>query len=199
MDAWEQMLVGGPPRGLDVRDHDDPPVARLHAVPPRRPAGGREVAARRGSTSFPSYGYGAERRRRYTRLAPGAVLLERGDLAGRAPGARRGSATRAGSDASRYWLQAQMALLLAEGKPEQALELADEMPRRLPWLVNPDRRLLALLQGAGARPPRPHRRGDRRWSREELELARGVGRPGDRRAGPAGARARSTATTRSST
>ena len=30
-----------------------------------------------------------------------------------------------------------MGLLLAEGKPEEVLDIADELPRRLPWMVNP--------------------------------------------------------------
>src|SRR5262249_12456732 len=38
---------------------------------------------------------------------------------------------------ARYWLQNEMAVRLAEGRPEAVLEIAGEIPRRMPWITNP--------------------------------------------------------------
>jgi DNA-binding CsgD family transcriptional regulator len=85
--------------------------------------------------SFPRYGYG-DAGMSYTGAHLGALLIERGELE-RARVAIEEVGDPGPIDAARYWLQAKMALLLAEGKPEEALEIADEIPRRLHWVTNP--------------------------------------------------------------
>ena len=93
-----------------------------------------EESIRAAVSSMPEYGYG-QRGMAYTGPHLGAILIERGDLAG----ARRAleGADPGPVDSARYWLLARMALLLAEGKPEEVLEIADELPARLPWITNP--------------------------------------------------------------
>jgi DNA-binding CsgD family transcriptional regulator len=85
--------------------------------------------------SFPAYGYGRSGMQ-YTGAVLSAVYLERGDFA-----AARRALDENGDpgpiDAARYWLQNEMALRLAEGRPEAVLEIADELPRRLPFVKNP--------------------------------------------------------------
>ncbi len=124
-----------PPQRFDVRDHDDPALARLHALPARRPGRGRAVDARRGR-ELPSIRLRRERnhlRRRASRRDPHRARRPR-ECSSRA---RSGIRIPEAVDAARYWLQAKMGLLLAEGKPEEVLEIADELPRRLPWMINP--------------------------------------------------------------
>jgi DNA-binding CsgD family transcriptional regulator len=134
MDVWEQMLSAAHRagsmfgittiylwRGYTLYRRGDLPEA--------------EASLRDAVESFPQYGYG-ESGMIYTGAHLGAILIERGDLEG-ARAAITEHPDPGAIDAARYWLQAKMALLLAEGKPEEALEIADEIPRRLHWLVNP--------------------------------------------------------------
>jgi DNA-binding CsgD family transcriptional regulator/tetratricopeptide (TPR) repeat protein len=93
-----------------------------------------EESIRAAVTSMPEYGYG-QRGMAYTGPHLGRILLERGDLAG----ARQAlEAPDPGAvDSARYLMLAQMELLLAEGKPEEVIKLADDLPQRLPWITNP--------------------------------------------------------------
>jgi DNA-binding CsgD family transcriptional regulator len=93
-----------------------------------------EESIRQAVSSMPQYGYG-QRGMAYTGPHLGAILLERGDLDG-ARQALEGPDPGA-LDSARYLFLARMQLLLAEGRPEEALEIADEIPTRLPWITNP--------------------------------------------------------------
>ena len=134
MDAWEQML------SVAHRSGSMFGITTIHlwlgyTLFRRGDLPEAEKSLRDAVDSFPAYGYG-QSGMTYTGSHLGAILLERGDLAG----ARKvfdANPDPGPTDASRYWLQTQMSLLLAEGKPERVVELADEMPRRIPWLVNP--------------------------------------------------------------
>jgi DNA-binding CsgD family transcriptional regulator len=108
-------------------------------------------------------------------LAP--VLVERGQLIE----ARRELDCLAdpgdSSDSARYWLSAQLELLLAEGALERALTVADDLARRFAYLDNPVdtpwRSHKALALDALGR-PRPALR----LAHEDLALARAWGAPG---------------------
>jgi DNA-binding NarL/FixJ family response regulator len=94
-----------------------------------------ERSLRDAVESFPRYGYGRGGMQ-YTDAQLAAVLLERGDVIGARQALDRNGDPGA-IDAARYWLQNEMAVRLAEGRPEAALEIADEIPRRMPWITNP--------------------------------------------------------------
>jgi DNA-binding CsgD family transcriptional regulator/Tfp pilus assembly protein PilF len=134
MDAWEQMLSAAHRQGSMAG------ITTIHlwlgyTLYRRGDLPEAENSLRDAVASFPTYGYGRSAET-YTGSHLAAVLLERGDIAG-ARAAVDESGDPGAVDAARYWLQAKMAVLLAEGKPEEVLEIADEMPRRIPWLVNP--------------------------------------------------------------
>jgi DNA-binding CsgD family transcriptional regulator/tetratricopeptide (TPR) repeat protein len=134
MDAWEQMLSVAHRQGSMFG------ITTIHlwlgyTLYRRGDLPEAEKSLREALDSFPAYGYG-QSGMTYTGSHLSAILLERGDLTG-ARQALDSNPDPGRMDSSRYWLQAQMALLLAEGKPEQVLGIADEMPRRIPWLVNP--------------------------------------------------------------
>ncbi len=134
MDAWEQMLAAAHRsgsmfgittillwRGYTLYRRGDLPEA--------------EQSLRGAAESFPRYGYG-ESGTSYVGAHLAALLTERGDLAG-ARAVLTENPDPGAVDAARYWLQAKMGLLLAEGKPEEVVDLADELPRRLSWMTNP--------------------------------------------------------------
>ena len=133
MDAWEQMLAAAHSSG-SMFGITTIHLWRGYTLFRRGDLAEAEESLRDAVVSFPRYGYG-ESGLAYNAAHLGSLLVERGDLAG----ARREleGSDPGPIDASRYWLQGMMGLLLAEGKPEQVLELADEMPARLPWIVNP--------------------------------------------------------------
>src|SRR4051812_9951227 len=106
-----------------------------------------------------------------------STMIARGDLeAARAGLMSRDIDVEPISDGARYWLEARVELLLAEGRYEEAIEAADEVGRRFPhWSFPPASRW------------RPHkalalhhlgRAGEARAvAEEELELARACGAP----------------------
>jgi DNA-binding NarL/FixJ family response regulator len=173
MDAWEQMLRAAHEsgsmfgittiylwRGFTLYRRGELPEA--------------ERSLRDAVESFPRYGYG-QSGMTYTGSLLGAILLERGDL----EGARRAIDEHGDpgpTDAARYWLSSKMALLLAEGKPEEVLEIADEIPKRLAWIVNPTE---AYWRSYKAQALDRLDRTDEAISlvSEELELARAWGAP----------------------
>lgn len=174
MDAWEQMLraahESGSMFGITTIN-----LWRGYTLYLRGELPDAERSLREASETFPRYGYG-ERGMTYVGTLLGAILLERGDL----EGARR-SLEELGDpgpvDAARYWLQAKMALLLAEGKPEETIELADELPKRVPMTVNPT---LAYWRSFKAEALDRLERTDEAVAlvEEELELVRQWGAPG---------------------
>src|SRR3954467_8510356 len=68
-----------------------------------------------------------------------STMTERGDLAAARAGLMsRDVDTDPISDGARYWLEARVELLLAEGRHEEAIEAADEVGRRFPhWSFPP--------------------------------------------------------------
>jgi len=130
-------------------------------------------------TAFESHerwGYGSNAHI-YTAAFFCSTMIARGDLeAARAGLMSRDIDAEPISDGARYWLEARVELLLAEGGYEEAIEAADEVGRRFPhWSFPPASRW------------RPHkalalhhlgRAGEARAvAEEELELARACGAP----------------------
>ena len=108
------------------------------------------------------------------------VLLERGDVAGARAALDRAADPGDRSDGARYWLNARLELLVAEGRAEDAVAAADDFARRYPHYRNPAYAPLAHLQGAGARRLDSATRRSR--SPRRSSSARGTGaRPGARR------------------
>ena len=106
-----------------------------------------------------------DRARRPRRRAPGA-------------GARRRSAA-ARRDGARYWCNARLELLVAEGRWEDAVEAADEYARALRPLPQPGRRRAGASLKAVALDALGHASARRSsWRAEELDRARDWGAPG---------------------
>jgi DNA-binding CsgD family transcriptional regulator len=135
-----------------------------------------EVLFRTAFESHERWGYG-NNAHIYTAGFFCSTMIARGDLeAARAGLMSRDIDTEPVSDGTRYWLEARVELLLAEGRDEEAIEAADEVGRRFPhWSFPPASRW------------RPHKalalhhlgRADeaRAVAEEELELARACGAP----------------------
>ena len=102
--------------------------------------------------------------------------LARGDVDGAATALTVAGDIHDGSDGVRYWLVSRLALLVAQGRDEEALAAADELVARYPLVVNPVvgpwRTLKAVsLDRLGRREEAVAA------AREELELARRFGAP----------------------
>jgi DNA-binding CsgD family transcriptional regulator/tetratricopeptide (TPR) repeat protein len=135
MDAWEQMLRGAHASG-SMFGITTIHLWRGYTLYRRGDLAEAEESLRDAVVSFPRYGYG-ESGSVYTSAHLAQILLERGDLAGARQALDDGLGDPGAVDAARYWLQARMGIALADGDDELVLELADELPRRLPWIVNP--------------------------------------------------------------
>jgi len=133
MDAWEQMLAAAHRSG-SMFGITTIHLWRGYTLGRRGDLPEAEASLRDAVVSFPRYGYG-ESGLAYNSAHLGALLVERGDLVGARRELER--ADPGPTDASRYWLQGMMALLLAEGRAAEVLPLADELPARLPWIRNP--------------------------------------------------------------
>ena len=115
-------------------------------------------------------------------------LTERGHLAGVAQGADARAASAAGSsDGARYWCNARLELLIAEGRYEDAVEAGEEYARRFARYHNPAGGPLELAARGRARRARDEAQGDRARRRGARPRAR-LGRARHRR--PLAARAR---------
>ena len=78
-------------------------------------------------------------------------LVERGDLAGARRALARGPEMGGHSDGARYWCNARLELLVAEGRWEDAVEAADEYAPAFRPLPQPRRGALELAEGGRAR------------------------------------------------
>lgn len=87
-------------------------------------------------TELDSWGFGPEAAR-YAGAFLSAVLLERGDLAGSREALERSHDPGDRSDGTRFWLNAQLELLVAEGRADATLDAADEFAARYPHYRNP--------------------------------------------------------------
>lgn len=82
------------------------------------------------------WGFGAQAVR-YTSAFLSSVRLERGDLAGARAALQRSRDAGDRSDGARYWVNAELELLVAEGRWDEAAERADVFAARYPHYLNP--------------------------------------------------------------
>jgi DNA-binding SARP family transcriptional activator/DNA-binding CsgD family transcriptional regulator len=105
------------------------------------------------------------------------VLTQRGDLAGARQALARAPEQGDSSDGARYWCNARLEVLVAEGRWEQAVEAADEYAVRFAHHHNPAGARWASLKAVAL-----HAQGVKRkaieLAAEELERARDWGAPG---------------------
>jgi DNA-binding CsgD family transcriptional regulator len=85
---------------------------------------------------FESWGF-AVLARTYLSAFLGLILTERGDLQAARAALARGADNGLVADGIRYWLNARLELLVAEGRSEEALELAGELRSRFAQMSNP--------------------------------------------------------------
>ena len=114
-------------------------------------------------------------------------LVERGDLAGARRALARGPEMGGHSDGARYWCNARLELLVAEGRYEDAIEAADEYGERFARYHNPAAARWSSLK-AVALDALGMKRKAVELAAEELDRARDWGAPGHGRALAAGAR-----------
>jgi DNA-binding CsgD family transcriptional regulator len=135
-----------------------------------------ESLIRAANDEFDTYGLGAAPRA-YADAFLSHVLVERGDLAGARRALLRSADQGDESDAARHWLHAQLALLVAEGRSDEALDATEAFAARftaygdapgVPWRVYRAEALdqLGRTEEAIA------------VAREQLEIARRFGAPG---------------------
>ena len=200
MDAWEQMRARPTAAARCSRSLTINLWRGYTLLSPRRPAGGRGVAARGGR--------GASRAT--------ATASERNELPGGAPGARPCSSAatspgRARRSRPRREVRRQGRRRHASGagdRPRCCSTRAssrrrsrpvDELPRRACGSSTRPTPPGARCKARGARPPRPHRRGDRARRARSSSWRAQWGAPATRRPRAAGRWARSSARTGSST
>ncbi|MGZ5342092.1 MAG: helix-turn-helix transcriptional regulator [Solirubrobacterales bacterium] len=146
-----------------------------HALARRGELSDAEDMLLQAKDEFDLYGYGPGAHV-YLRAFLGACRLDRGDV----PAGRRTIEEAAdpgdASDAACFWLYAKIRVLLAEGRNEDLIELADELARRRPDTVNP-----AIFRWRNPKAIALDRLGRRdealALAREEVEIARGYGGP----------------------
>ena len=119
-------------------------------------------------------------------------LAERGDLAGARKALMRARERGGSSDGARYWCNARLELLVAEGRYEDAVEAGEEYARRFARYHNPAAARWSSLQRGRARRARDEAQGDRARRRGARPRAR-LGRARHGRPLAARARARSRA------
>ena len=187
---WDARSRDAHRRGSLFGDLRRAPVARLHAAAPRRARRGRASRSRAGDRGVRRAGATAQRASATPARSSALVLLERGDLAGARAALERGARRRRRRPTRRATgSHAELALLLAEGRSEEALAAADEHRAAASRAIaNPARRPGARCRREALDRLGRTRRGARaRRARSSSWRAR-WGAPGDAR--PRAARAR---------
>ncbi|HZO04988.1 MAG TPA: LuxR C-terminal-related transcriptional regulator, partial [Solirubrobacterales bacterium] len=115
--------------------------------------------------------------RSYTAGFLASALLAQGDVAGAWAALGDGYESAAGTDGRRFWLESRLELLLAEGRDEEVLRIADDLRDAYAWALNP---VVARWRSGKARALDRLGRGEEALAvlAEELELARAYGAPG---------------------
>lgn len=136
-----------------------------------------ETSLRAALEKFRVWGYGRDQAQIYCDAFLSDVLRERGDLTGARAALERSDDTGEQDDGARYWLNSRIALLLAERRFAEALDVVDRYARRYdglirnpmdaPWRSHKVMALHGLDRAVEARP----------LVEEELELARRWGAP----------------------
>jgi DNA-binding CsgD family transcriptional regulator len=135
-----------------------------------------EAVLRTSIDEFVQWGF-ADQAMVYASAFLADVLLERGDVAGARAAHDRASDPGDRSDGARYWLNSEMELLVAEGRSDDAVRVADDFAKRFSHYRNP-----AYARWRTSRAQALDRL-DRRdeaiaLAEEELALARAWGAPG---------------------
>ncbi len=137
---------------------------------------GAEAVLRTGIDEFVQWGF-AEQAMVYASAFLADVLLERGDVAAARAAHDRAADPGDRSDGARYWLNSEMELLIAEGRAEDAVAMADEFARRFSHYANPAYARWRTCKAQAF--DRLERRDEAiAFAEEELELARAWGAPG---------------------
>ncbi len=122
-----------------------------------------------------NWGYGAETMQ-WNAAHLAWCQVERGDLPGARQALARGPDQGGGGDGARYWANARLELLVAEGRYEDAVAAADEYAQRFAHYHNP-----AAARWSGLKAVALERQGLRRkalaLAAEELDRARDWGAP----------------------
>jgi ATP/maltotriose-dependent transcriptional regulator MalT len=136
-----------------------------------------EASLRTALEELALWGFGQKEATIYCHAFLGQVLLERGDLAAAREALERSRDPGGRDDGARYWLAAQLDLLVAEGRFEPALAVGDDFARRFSHVRNP---VDAPWRSHTARALDALRRTDEALAllAEELEIARAWGAPG---------------------
>jgi DNA-binding CsgD family transcriptional regulator len=125
--AWEAMREDAYRRG-SLFSVSSMHLWRAFMLLQRGDLAGAEEDLRTAEEEFELYGYGGVANA-YVAGFQAAVLRERGDLAGARAALDRVERPAQFADGTRFWLSSGLALLVAEGRAEEALEAADELAR----------------------------------------------------------------------
>ncbi len=134
-----------------------------------------ESLLRQSAASLELFGYGQSAltyRAAFTTLA----LLERGNLDGAREALRGSFDTESEDDGLKFWLEARARLLLAEGRHEEAIEAAEQLPLRYAHSANPPACTWRVVK-AEALSALGRREEALATAREELTAARRSGTP----------------------
>jgi DNA-binding CsgD family transcriptional regulator len=136
-----------------------------------------EASLRTALEELASWGFGQEEATIYCHAFLCQVLLERGDLAAAREVLEQSSDPGGRDDGARYWLGAQLELLVAEGSFERAVAVGEDFARRFSHIRNP---VDAPWRSHTARALDALGRTDEALSllAKELEVAREWGAPG---------------------
>jgi ATP/maltotriose-dependent transcriptional regulator MalT len=176
LDAWEVSLADAHRRG-SLFAKSVVSLWRGFTLYRRGELADAEASLRTAGEEFALWEVGGQEVRLHRVAIMAAVLRERGDLAGARRALEEMSDPGDTSEAARYWCNSRLELLIAEGRLEEALAVAEDFDRRFAFLRHPidtpARSHQALVLDRLGR-----REEALALATQELELARRWGAPG---------------------
>jgi DNA-binding NarL/FixJ family response regulator len=176
MDAWQVSLADAHARG-SLLSKTAVSLWYGFSLYRRGELAEAEASLRAALEELALWGFGQDEAAIYCHAFLAQVLLERGDLAAARAVLERSHDPGGSDDGARYWLGAQLDLLLAEGRFEWALAVGEDFARRFAHVRNP---VDAPWRSHTARALDALERTDEALAllAEELAVARGWGAPG---------------------